>query len=251
MDFWGSATWRSLACLSVGSMAVGLVCTLGVPAMTSQAATTSSDAATPRAAAPRTPVRDRGPRGFRGRRGDRGPRGLTGQTGPVGDRGPMGVLGPAGPTGPSGGGVIKRNATVNWQNGRHDGRDRASVVIPGIGSAQIVCRPDTQWLRVFVDDRATDVTMWTVTQKQGEGLNVRTARHEFNTGPDFNEGFNRFLGESQQIGRFDGIISSRLNRSSAGGPGPAPTTFHLSFHWDFTDPAAARCYVAATFLTAQ
>jgi hypothetical protein len=179
-------------------------------------------------------------------RGPRGPRGLEGK---VGRQGPVGERGP---------GSYMQDISINWQNGQSTGRDREAYVAPGIGSGELVCNTDAQQMRFEPYDQSKDTTMWiTRIQDQGYGkgteFTVRTARREEGTGPKFNEGLN-FQGyskggtENTATGTFTGLISSRGERSSDGGPGPAPTSFRLSWHWNFGD-GNNRCYIAATFLT--
>jgi hypothetical protein len=169
-------------------------------------------------------------RGLRGRRGERGP------------RGPLGFAGNQP--------VVKQNVTLNWQNGAWQGRERQFFGVPGIGYGEVVCSPDTQWIRVFPTDLGTSTVMWTLkTQNDGQ-VHVKKAGHESpDYGPDYNEGMNRYAGEPTSIGSFIGIFSSRLGFAEPGGPGPAPTTFRLAWHWDFSDSASSRCYVAASFVS--
>ncbi len=171
----------------------------------------------------------RGPRGYRGERGYRGPRG------------------PAGSAGTDG--LFDDTVTINWQNGRQSEDSSADFAIPGIGEGELVCTESAQWLRVFPIDQHDEVTMWLVRQQDGLPPTVRTARHDEYTGPDFNEGLNRYRGQLVTSGSFAGLISSRGPWAGPGGPGPAPTSFHVSFNWNFTHQASARCYVAAQFVT--
>jgi hypothetical protein len=180
-----------------------------------------------------------------GAHGPRGLQGPRGEAGAEGQAGPVGARGPAGPDAPR---LDIQNVTVNWQNGQWQTNSTAGFPIPGIGLGQIVCSPDTQWLRVFPFDPSNEVTMWLIRQQDGLPPTVRTARHATGTGPDFNEGFNRYLGQQSTTGSFIGLISARGPAGSSG-PGPAPTSFHLSFTWDFRDSSTARCYVAASFAT--
>lgn len=139
--------------------------------------------------------------------------------------------------------------TINWQNGRQSAGDSADFAIPGIGEGELVCSRSAQWLRVFPIDQRDEVTMWLVRQQDGTPPTVRTARHNQYTGPDFNEGLNRYRGELVTSGSFIGLISSRGRWTSRGGPGPPPTSFHVSFNWNFARSSSARCYVAAQFIT--
>lgn len=184
----------------------------------------------------------------------------SGAPGPQGPRGHEGRAGKAGPKGERGPGSYRQKLAVNWQNGASTGRDRQSFTAPGIGTGEVVCNTDRQQLVFRPDDRTKDTAMWiTRIQDQGFGkgteMVVRTARREFNTGDEFNEGLN-FQGyskggtESVATGMFTGLISSRGSRTSYGEPGPAPTSFRFVWHWNFGS-GNNRCYVAATFLTRQ
>ena len=179
----------------------------------------------------------------------RGPRGYKGERGPRGERGPQGERGP---------GSFRQDITINWQNGQSTGRDRETFVAPGIGKGEVICNTQAQQVIFEPYDQGKDTAMWiTRVQDQGFGAGaevvVRTARREQGTGDLFNEGLN-FQGydrggtENEGTGMFTGLISSRGDRSSEGGPGSAPTSFRLTWHWNFGD-GSNRCYVAATFLT--
>jgi hypothetical protein len=201
------------------------------------------------------PFADAG-KGDRGPRGPRGPEGFRGERGPAGDRGPAGQSAP---------GMLKQNIAINWQNGQWQGRDSQSFAIPEIGSGVVVCKPDTQWIRVFPYDLDADVAMWTVRVQRpsdrGGGdpntdTDVRRAKRGYEdppsfTGPDFNEGMNvNNGGDPFSTGTFIGQISSAGDHDSPGGPGTKTTTFQLTWHWNFSGGQANdRCYVAGSFLT--
>jgi hypothetical protein len=178
--------------------------------------------------------------GLQGPRGARGPRGPRGLTGPRGARGAAGSSGP-----------FDDSVTLNWQNGRSASRDSADFAIPGIGEGELECSRSAQWLRVFPVNQRDEVTMWLVRQQDGLPATVRTDRHTKGTGPDFNEGMNRYRGQLVTSGSFAGLISSRGPWTGPGGAGPPPTSFHVSFNWNFTHRASARCYVAAQFITGR
>ena len=68
------------------------------------------------------------------------------------------------------------------------------------------------------------------------------------TGPDFNEGFNKFHpAEKRSRGSFVGIIGDGLPAAGMFGSGRSPTEVRLTWSWDFSDPASANCSVDATF----
>jgi hypothetical protein len=186
---------------------------------------------------------------LRGRRGARGPRGVRGFTGSAGATGALG------PAGPSGGAVQVHNATVNWQNGpATQANSTTGFVIPGIGLGELVCNQISQQLQIYPLNKDDYVTVWYVREQTSSGgvygPTLATDRFTPNHNQKaLNEGFNKFTGpESTTAGSFHGIISDR-GPGGITGPGPAPTTFHVSFTWDFTNQGAYRCYVAASFTT--
>ncbi len=181
--------------------------------------------------------------------GPRGPRGFPGPKGPTGLRGLPGPTGPAAVT-PS----LKQSISINWQNGfaNATGRDTQTFVVPHIGQGQVTCNQQTQWVWFKPYDQSYDVAMWTV-KIQGNTTTVRTARHTLFTGNSFFEGMNDTNGtESEAQGSFLGIISQRgVIGQWSGGPGPPPTTFKLSWYWNFNDATSARCFVAGSFISAR
>jgi len=203
------------------------------------------------AAASKTVVK-RGPRGLRGLRG------LTGLRGPQGDRGPTGdegVPGPQGPPGPDG--IVFQPFSINWQNGQFTGRDRATFTAPGIGQGQVICSRDAQMIVFRRYDGSQDVALWTAkVYERDDGLSpidTKEGRLTQFTGDQVNEGFNLGDGSTRGDGSYRGLIASYGDRTTSGGPGPAPTTFHLTFHWRFEygpdGRSADRCYVAGSFTT--
>ncbi len=203
------------------------------------------------------------------RRLSRGPRGFPGPRGRTGDRGPTGDAGDPGRPGSTP--IIASSFTINWQNNNWQGRESATFVAPGIGQGTVTCTPNIenvtdsgkQMMEFRPYDQQADTTMWTLrtddrpytyyddpARAAESPIAVRAARREGNTGPQFNEGFNlKAFGPTYRAqGSFMGIISSRGNRTAIGGPGPAPTTFRVSWHWRFDD-GNPRCYVAGSFFT--
>ncbi len=201
-----------------------------------------------RAMAPSSPSPS-APRATAAAAAPRGPRGFPGPKGPTGFRGDRGPTGPAAVT-PS----LKQNIAINWQNGFANaaGRDTQTFAVPNIGQGQVTCNQNTQWVWFKPYDQRSDVAMWTI-KIQGNTTTVRTARHTLYTGPSFYEGMNDVNGtETEAQGSFIGIISQRgLINQWSGGPGPPPTTFKLSWYWNFNDPTQARCYVAGSFISAR
>jgi hypothetical protein len=144
------------------------------------------------------------------------------------------------------------NATVDWSGGNWQGREAAGFVAPGIGHGEIVCRPDAQYIRFYPDTLTDEVAMMNWTYRDwggGSEKALREALHAPGTGPDFLEGINKFAPPEQtSTGEFDGIISDRgAALGPGGGPLAPPTTLKMTWAWDFTNPAQARCHVAAQF----
>jgi hypothetical protein len=174
--------------------------------------------------------------------------GIRGGIGPTGPRGPVGRRGPAGPAGPSADDIDQQAVTINWQNGQSAGRDTATFDAPGIGTGEIVCSPDTQWLRFFPADANADTAMTWLESEPGSRVGVNTALRTQYTGPDFYAGFNDYLGQQTGSGSVQGIISSRLDRTALGGPGPPPTTFRVTWNWNFAG-GSPSCSVAGEFVS--
>lgn len=231
-------------------------------------ASDSSAAAFATVVGPRGP---RGPRGPEGPRGPRGPRGEEGRVGPKGYRGGPGADAPAA--------LTKRSVTIGWQNGDWKGYDKQSFKAPGIGEGKIICKPpntyvnDTSGTQVisFVPyklgtkttrppDWAT--TMWTARRGGNEDdpaarkvTVIRTARLDRHNQKSFYESFDTAPAmqyDPVSVGQMRGIITTEPWES--GRSTPPPTTFTLSWNWDFRDQPDApdnhnRCYVNATFVT--
>lgn len=198
-------------------------------------------------------------RGSRGKKGERGTRGSHG------DEGPGGAAGPTGPSGTSAPGITKQNVTINWQNGQDSGRNSAGFTVPGLGHGRIDCRhttsQDGSYMLAFTrDDHSRNSSMWIWSEKTwvpsaggGEqSVNaVRAGRLTQYTDDTTNEGLNTQnipepAGvEPESRGNFTGIIQPD---EGSGDGAPPPTTFRLSWHWNFGD-GNPRCFVAATFLT--
>jgi hypothetical protein len=174
--------------------------------------------------------------------------GIRGAVGSQGPQGPAGKRGPAGPAGPAADDIEQQAVTINWRNGQFAGRDSATFDAPGIGTGEIVCSPDTQWLRFFPTDANADTAMTWMESEPGSRVGVNTALRTQYTGADFYAGFNDTLGAQTGAGSIQGIISSRLDRTKIGGPGPAPTTFRVIWHWNFGG-GSPQCSVAAEFVS--
>jgi hypothetical protein len=200
-----------------------------------------------RAMAPSSPS----PRGVRAHAAAGAPRGPRGLPGPKGSTGPKGVVGPTGPAAvtPS----LRQNISINWEGSFDNatGRDSQTFVAPGIGFGRVTCSQDTQYVWFQPYDQTADVAMWTA-KFQDDETTVRTARHTLYTGASFDEGMNRYAGEPESEGSFIGIISQRGTIGQwSGGPGPAPTTFKLSWYWNFSNSSNPYCFVAGSFVSAR
>jgi hypothetical protein len=194
-----------------------------------------------------------------GAMGDTGRRGtvaatvlLTGDPAPAAAGGPPSpiVLAPSAPDA----GAVVQHVAVSWSGGAWQGHESAGFAVPGIGDGQLVCRPDTQWLRVFPADRSRDVAMMLWTSRDWDGgseVALREAQMTPFTGPDFNEGLNKFTpAETHSHGTFEGVVGDGLPAAGTFGAGRSPTEVRLSWSWDFSDPATASCTVSATFTSA-
>lgn len=158
---------------------------------------------------------------------------------------------------------LSQKVNVSWRDGQWAGHARATFAIPGIGAGELVCKPDTTWIRMIPADPRAENSMWNVKFQIKNGVaesavkNVRvyrfstptsTARH--GSGRTAHEGFNeRTPIEAAGTGSMVGLISKRGARNAPGGPGVTPTGFQLSWRWTGFGTSAARCDVNATFAT--
>ncbi|MDX6720102.1 MAG: hypothetical protein QOJ63_2356 [Solirubrobacteraceae bacterium] len=151
-------------------------------------------------------------------------------------------------------GAVVQQVALDWSAGRWQGSDSVGFSAPGIGDGQIVCRPDTQWVRFFPADRSRDVSMMLWTFRDWEGgseLAIREPQMTRFTSPDFNEGLNKFTpSEKRSHGSLVGVVGDGLPPPGTSAAGRSPTEVRLTWSWDFSDTATARCSVAAT-LTSQ
>jgi hypothetical protein len=151
-------------------------------------------------------------------------------------------------------GALVQKVTVDWYGGNWSGRDVGGFVAPGIGYGEVVCNPETQWVRFFGSAGGREVAMMNWTYKNWgtyQEKSLREAVYTTGTGFDFNEGLNKFSPpEKTSTGSFDGVISDRGPIGNEGGAALAPvTTLSLDWEWDFTEPSKARCHVEAVFRT--
>ena len=86
-----------------------------------------------------------------------------------------------------------------------------------------MCRPDAQWIRFFPAERSRDVamTLWTFRDWEGGSeFAIREPEMTQFTGPDFNEGLNKFTpSEKRSHGSFVGswAMGCRPRERSAAG----------------------------------
>jgi hypothetical protein len=91
--------------------------------------------------------------------------------------------------------------------------------------------------------------LWTARDwETGGEVAIREAQLTPFTGPDFNEGLNKFTPtEHRSHGSFVGVVGDGLPAPGTFGPGRSPTEVRLTWSWDLGDPQNARCDVQATF----
>jgi hypothetical protein len=151
-------------------------------------------------------------------------------------------------------GVLVQPVTVDWYNGQWGGRDVGGFVAPGIGYGEVVCNPETQWVRFFGSSGGRETAMMNWTYKDWgtwQEKSLQEAVYTTGTGFDFNQGLNKFSpAEKTSTGTFEGVVSDRGPIGNPGGVALAPvTTLILNWEWDFTKPSESRCHVEATFRT--
>jgi hypothetical protein len=172
-------------------------------------------------------------------------------------RGPRGVHGPAGPpgttgaTGAPGPGPRLQSISIDWQNNTYEGHDVATFTVPGIGTGEVQCSHDTQWIRLVPSDHGADTEMWAATMHENKMAVRAAARRSYAWGPDYYLGLNQVNGtEPEAHGQMRGIISTRGGIGALAPTGlAAPATFTLSWYWSFTDAQSARCYVTGLVVT--
>ena len=157
------------------------------------------------------------------------------------------------PAAPTSGERVQR-AVVDWSGGKPTGREAAGFQLPGIGYGEVVCRLDAQYLRVYPNDlgRETSMLTWTYKDwKQDREKALREALHAPFTGPDFTEGINKFSpAEKDSTGEYLAIVSDRGPFGSTGGPALAPpTTYRLTWVWDFNRAGDERCHMELELVT--
>jgi hypothetical protein len=152
-------------------------------------------------------------------------------------------------------GQLTQKVVVDWSNSQWEDRQVGGFIAPGIGYGEIVCSPYQQWVRFYPSNSGRESAMMTWTYKNWGSWSekaVREAKYAAGTGPDFREGLNKFSpAEKNSTGTFQGLISDRGPINGPGGSAglAPPTTFDLSWVWDFNNPKNSKCHVQATFRT--
>lgn len=158
---------------------------------------------------------------------------------------------------------------VSWQ-GTSDNPDYVnSAVVPGIGSLDLICRPNDTRVRLYTDRRGRETQMWLQKYETKNGravVAVKTPRiYQYahaeddgrgGTGYYAHEGLNQVPGveNRSQGGYMHGVISQRSSRAAAGAQVASPlpvTTFELDWNWNgFDHPQRYRsCTIDATITT--
>lgn len=159
--------------------------------------------------------------------------------------------------------TLSQRVSVSWRNDHWAGHTRATFAIPGIGAGEVVCKPNTTWIRIMPADTSAENSMWIVKLQTKNGLptsavkDVRvykfstpTSTVPHGTGPTAFEGFNQYTPiEPASSGSMIGLISKRGALNAPGGAGVAPTSFQLTWSWTGFGTPAARCDVNAKFTT--
>ncbi len=175
--------------------------------------------------------------------------------------------------GPSDSSMLRQRATIAWYGKDYQRHDQASVVIPGIGTARIVCRRDRTMLTIQPSDRTKETQMWSAvrhTKTDGYGneyesvavKNARVYRYanadddgKGGTARTANEGFNQLNHriEDSSRGSMRGVISQRpgRNQRAAGVSVPPSTAFTVTWDWSGYRGSAktSRCNVTGVFET--
>jgi hypothetical protein len=181
---------------------------------------------------------------------------------------------------PIGGGVAmgtsRRTATtqvqrvrVNWRGNRKNPDYVNTATIPGIGSLDLICKPNDTRIRLYTERRARETQMWLQKYEVKKGkrvVAVKTPRiyqwahaddnGRGGTGYYAHEGLNQVpsVENRSQDGYMYGVISQRRSRAQDGGTVAAPlpvTTFELTWNWNgFNHPQRYRsCSIDATLTT--
>ncbi|MBB6627274.1 hypothetical protein H5V45_08060 [Nocardioides sp. KIGAM211] len=150
-----------------------------------------------------------------------------------------------------------RTVRVKWHGDDRRPRYVKATDVPGIGTLQLVCRPDTTLVRLYAHERGAETQMWMSkfeVKNQRNVVAVKTARiYRYATAADdgtggtgraAHEGLNqRTPVENYSSGYARGLISQRPGRNRPAGDAvltPA-TSFTLEWYWNgFDHPPAYR-----------
>lgn len=162
--------------------------------------------------------------------------------------------------------VLTQRLVVGWQ-GKNTSGSKATFVIPGIGTGEVVCRANATYIRITATNRNAETQMWSTKFEQKKGKqssavkNARIYRYanfddtgKGGTGKSAREGFNQLSKiENSSSGHMYGVISQRPGRNTAAAKmkKPATTSFTLSWNWNGFRKAQSKrsCVVSAVFTT--
>jgi predicted peroxiredoxin len=151
-------------------------------------------------------------------------------------------------------GLSEQHVVVDWSDNKAAGRDTAGFVAPGIGYGELVCGYDQQHIRFHPNDLTREQSMMLWTYKDWSEDNEKSIRESIHTqfsGPDFQEGLNKFSPpEHKMTGEYEGLISDRGPLDAPFGTSLAPpTSILLTWVWRFGTNGKDRCHVEATLRT--
>jgi hypothetical protein len=163
----------------------------------------------------------------------------------------------------SGTGSLYQQLVISWKDNQPAGNDRASFQIPGVGTGDVTCAPNTTWIQMTPSDPAAENDFWVVLSQTKNGefeTAVRDARvYRYSTPTatvPHGTGDSAYIGlntqtpvESSGSGSLVGLISRRNGLNTYAGPATEPTSVHLSWAWSGFGTAQATCHVSATFVT--
>ena len=147
---------------------------------------------------------------------------------------------------------------VKWQGFQKHPKYVKTTDVPGIGQAELVCRPNATMVRIRANDRRAETQMWLAKFETKEGTdrvavkNVRVFTYATaaddgtgGTGQQAHEGLNQQSPiEDFEKGWAYGVISQRPGRQNpGGGPMALPATaFRLDWYWErFAYPGSQFC----------
>jgi hypothetical protein len=159
-----------------------------------------------------------------------------------------------------------KRIVVKWKGERKRRVYQKSANVPGIGTVDLVCRPNSTQVRIRPNSRSPETQMWMAKFESKNGRNVVAVKNvrvytyataaddgRGGTGSKANEGLNQ-KGSIEDFakGSAYGVISQRPGRASAGRGAPTTpiTSFNLNWWWErFDYPGHQYCRVALTLHT--